>query len=319
MGIPLSTAILLLLIADGYLSTLPTPQWYVPGFDVNLGWWLLNGVLVTIVTLVLSLLTTRELVRFAKGRGYQPFSMLAQIFVAGLVVGPYFAFNADPHLGLQDEGWGMLWLACAVGTAFFIQAVWLKTEKAIGNLATTIFIIFYAGGLAGFMTKMRMEFRGSEGIALLIFTIFVVKMTDTGAFFVGKTFGRHKMIPWLSPKKTWEGFVGGILVATLCSVLLGSYLQSTDLLRELPPGVLGYPWGLVIFGILMGMFSVAGDLSASLLKRDAAVQDSGATLQGLGGVLDVFDSPLIAVPPAWFFWARLVPMLEELGRLFSRG
>ena len=200
---------------------------------------------------------------------------MAQVFVAGLVVGPYVAFNADPNLGLQDEGWGMLWLACAVGTGFLMQALWLKTERAIGNLATTIFIIFYAGGLAGFMTKMRMQFPGAEGIALLIFTIFIVKMTDTGAFFVGKLIGRHKMIPWLSPKKTWEGFVGGIAVAILCSVALGTYLQRAGLIPELPEGPLAYPWGLMIFGALMGVFSVAGDLSASLLKRDAAVSDSG--------------------------------------------
>ena len=67
MAIPLATAILLLLIVDGYLSTLPAPQWHVPWLDINLGRWVLNGVLVTLVTLVLSMMTTRELVRFARG------------------------------------------------------------------------------------------------------------------------------------------------------------------------------------------------------------------------------------------------------------
>jgi phosphatidate cytidylyltransferase len=230
--------------------------------------------------------------------------------VAGLVVGPYFAFNIEPKLGLQDEGWGMLWLACAVGTAFLFQGAWRRTDRAIGNVASTIFIIFYAGGLAGFMTKLRMEFAGPEGVALLVFTIFVVKMTDTGAFFVGSLIGRHKMVPWLSPKKTWEGFAGGVVVATVCSVLVGSWLEWGDLMNPLPAGPLVYPWGFIIFGLLMSICSVAGDLSASLLKRDAEVKDSGAALPGLGGILDIFDSPLLAAPPAWFFWARLVPLLD---------
>ncbi len=309
IGLPLAGFILAVLVLDGFLSTLTPPDWRVWFLDGNPARWLMNGALCTATAFVLTVLTTRELVHFARAQDYQPFAGLAQVFGAGLVIGPFIAFNADPAFGLGDEGWGMLWIACAVGTAFLLQGSWVGTRGAMGNLATTFFITFYAGGMAGFIPKLRMEIGGSTGIALVILSLFVVKMNDTGALFAGMWFGRHKMIPWLSPKKTWEGFVGGICVAILCALLIGSLLEWMGF-HILRPGPLAYPWGLIVFGFVMAIYSVAGDLAASLLKRDAAVKDSGAALPGLGGVLDVFDSPLLAAPPAWFFWTRLVPALD---------
>ena len=89
------------------------------------------------------------------------------------------------------------------------------------------------------------------------------------------------------------------------SVLVGHFLPDsiTSLMSD---GPLAYPWGFVWFGLLMGLLSVAGDLVASLLKRDAAVKDSGEVIPGMGGVLDILDSPLLAAPVAWFFWTRIV-------------
>jgi phosphatidate cytidylyltransferase len=129
-------------------------------------------------------------------------------------------------------------------------------------------------------------------------------MTDTGAYFTGRWLGRHKLIPWLSPNKTWEGLAGGIVVALLCAVGVGYWLHAAQLAPRPPAGPL-IGW-LALFGLLMAGLSVAGDLSASLLKRDAAVKDSGTALPGLGGILDVLDSPLLAAPVAWLFWTRFV-------------
>ncbi len=303
VGLSMATLVLVALCVDGWLSSLSPAPWTIGGVDLMR--FLQRGGIATLLLLGFSVATTHELLGFAKLLGYRPQGTLVHCFSAGLVVGPYVAFNLPQKYALGNEAWGMLWLALALGLTFFLQAVRRGTERTMVNLATSTFIIFYCGGLAGFLTKLRMEVGGPLGIALLVYTILVVKMTDTGAYFTGRLLGRNKMVPWLSPKKTWEGFVGGLVTAIAVAILVGFWLQAAGFRSrddvEFTPSILV----LASFGLLMGLFSVAGDLSASLLKRDAEVKDSG-TLPGLGGVLDVLDSPLMAAPVAWFFWTRLV-------------
>jgi phosphatidate cytidylyltransferase len=300
----LSTIILALLYADGRLSEL------VPHGSASLKTaqdWLRNGAIITIMILLFALLTTRELLRFARATGHSnPFPIVAYVFAAGLVLGPYVNFNLHAGARWSDESWGMMWLALALGMGFYIQATWRRSEHAMVNLASTIFIIFYAGGLAGFMTKLRMEVGGFAGMAVLTLSMIVVKMTDVGAYFVGRLTGRHKLIEWLSPKKTWEGFYGGYAVALACSLILGGWLHYLGII-PLGRTWLGFPGGLIVMGLMLATAAVAGDLFASLLKRDAAMKDSGTGLPGMGGVLDVMDSPLLGAPAAWFFWTRLIP------------
>ena len=304
VGIPLALAIIALMLLDGYLSSRPAPHLPVAALGLNLGAWLTDGALCTLIVLVLTMAATHELVHFARARGHRPFGLTAQVFAAALVIGPYVSYSLSPVTGGYDESLGMLWLAVALGFLFLLQAVTRGTERAMENLAFTIFIIFYAGGLAGFMTKLRMEVGGSTGVAVLLFSVFLVKITDTGAYFTGRAFGRHKMIEWLSPKKTWEGFVGGLLATILCAIAIGHWLHTAGIVR-IEERYLPHPWALVLRGLLLGLFSVAGDLCASLLKRDAEMKDSGQALPGLGGVLDVLGSPLLAAPVAWFFWTRM--------------
>jgi len=291
------------MLIDGWLSRRPPRGWLVAGFDV--GPWLCNGAICTLIVLILTVLAAAELLGFLRQSNCRPNRAVVHLFAAGLVIGPYLSFNLRHEADWYDESWGMLWVSIALGVAFLWQALRRGTENATQNVASAVFIIVYTGGLAGYMTRLRMEIGGYEGVAILLFSMFLVKMTDVGAFFIGRAFGRHRFIPWLSPQKTWEGFLGGVVVAVVCSVALGAYLHYGDIAR-LTDGPLAYPWGMVWFGLLMALFSVAGDLVASLLKRDAAVKDSGKILPGMGGVLDVLDSPLLAAPVAWFFWTRLV-------------
>ena len=104
-------------------------------------------------------------------------------------------------------------------------------------------------------------------------------MTDTGAYFVGRAFGRHKMVPWLSPKKTWEGFAGGLLVTIICALAIGHWLHQAEIVQIQEPYVT-YPWALALLGLLLGLVSAGGDLCASLLKRDAAGQRLRTGLAG---------------------------------------
>ena len=301
----LGLGILVLLVLDGWLATRTVPEATIAG--VNVLAWLCNGAVSTLIVLALSALTVREVTHFVRQAGYRPNRAVVQLFAAGLVIGPYISFNLRQEADWYDESWGMLWVSIALGLAFLLQAVRRGSERAAINVATAVFIIVYTGGLAGYLTRLRMEVGGYEGATLLIFSIFLVKANDIGAFFTGMAFGKHKLIPWLSPQKTWEGFIGGLLVTVILSVALGRLLPES-VRSGMTAGLLAYPWGLLIFGLLMGVLSVAGDLVASLLKRDAAVKDSGELLPGMGGALDVMDSPLLAAPVAWFFWTRVVQL-----------
>lgn len=265
--------------------------------------WLRHGAICAALLSVLVLLAARELVRFARAEGYHPSATLAEAGAVALVLAPYVSFNWSAGHPPADTIILPL-LAILLALAFLRQALLRRTQQAFTNVATTMFIVVYLGGLSHFLCRLRMEVGGKLGVLLLLYSMFIVKMTDTGAYFTGRYLGRHKLIAWLSPGKTWEGLIGGILVALVCAVGIGYWLNrawlSPRLAWEHPLIWLG------LFGLMIAGLSIAGDLCASLLKRDAAVKDSGTALPGLGGVLDVLDSPLLAAPAAWLFWTHLL-------------
>jgi phosphatidate cytidylyltransferase len=122
-------------------------------------------------------------------------------------------------------------------------------------------------------------------------------MCDTGAYFTGRSLGKHKLILWLSPGKTWEGLVGGIALASVFGVL-GVWLGAVSQPK--------YPIALgLATGVVFALLGQAGDLMMSLLKRDAGIKDSGRSLPGFGGILDVLDSPLLVAPFA-YWWLKLL-------------
>lgn len=136
------------------------------------------------------------------------------------------------------------------------------------------------------------------GMAWLLFAVAVTKFTDMGAYAIGVVCGRHKMIPHISPGKTWEGLGGaflGALVAALGSVwLLGSHLP-------------GLTYGhAALLAVVLGAITVVADLAESVLKRCLDVKDSGHFLPGIGGALDLIDSLLFTLPAAWLYFHWLV-------------
>jgi phosphatidate cytidylyltransferase len=136
---------------------------------------------------------------------------------------------------------------------------------------------------------------------LLVGAILTTKACDIGAYFTGMSIGRHKMIPWLSPKKTWEGLAGGIVFASAVGAALAHFSV------HLASAADHYPWWVgAILGALVAVIGQAGDLAESAFKRDAGVKDSGSILPGMGGVLDVLDSPLLAGPVVYWL-LRLAP------------
>jgi phosphatidate cytidylyltransferase len=172
-----------------------------------------------------------------------------------------------------------------------------QSQEAITHMAGTVFAMLYLGGMAWFLMALRVKhsvnpygFRGSTAAIFMI--LLVVKFADIGAFFVGTTFGRHKLIPWLSPKKSWEGFGAGTVTAALVSLACARlWPRELSQLDSAPKAL--------IFGAVVGAVGQMGDLLESLMKRDAEVKDSGQIIPGFGGLLDIIDSPLLAAPVAY--------------------
>ncbi len=138
------------------------------------------------------------------------------------------------------------------------------------------------------------SFDNEFSMLLLLFILFSVWLSDSAAYFIGKNFGRHKLAPRVSPKKTWEGAVAGFVAGATCFVLLSiSYLDGLPLVDAL------------IIAAIIGSVGQIGDLAESQLKRDAGIKDSSALIPGHGGVLDRFDS-LIFIMPAVAFYMLVV-------------
>jgi phosphatidate cytidylyltransferase len=134
------------------------------------------------------------------------------------------------------------------------------------------------------------------GLRALVLFLVAVKGTDVGAYFVGSAIGRHKLVPWLSPSKTWEGLLGGLAFGVGCSVgfvALFAPVFSADTTDDITL------LEAAVFGLVLGAFGQGADLCESAIKRDAGLKDAGRTVPGFGGVLDVIDSCLLSSPVAY--------------------
>lgn len=134
---------------------------------------------------------------------------------------------------------------------------------------------------------------------LLIYLLAVTKFSDVGAYVVGSLFGRHKMIPRISPGKTWEGFAGAILTSLAISVALTHVMGARTQALSLSSSI--------ILGLLLPLVSVVGDLAESVVKRDASIKDSGHSIPGIGGALDLIDSILFTAPVLYFYLQFTAP------------
>ncbi len=175
----------------------------------------------------------------------------------------------------------------------------LSRSNTAGILAisTTLFGLMYVPWLLNFIQKIqffpfRPPFAGM-GKWYVLYFILVTKFSDTGAYAVGSLIGRHKMIPRISPGKTWEGFAGAILVSTAASLvfahIFGDRMAGMNEKHA------------VILGVILSVCAVVGDLIESLFKREAGVKDSGGFFPGIGGILDLLDSLLFNAPIMYLY------------------
>jgi phosphatidate cytidylyltransferase len=176
------------------------------------------------------------------------------------------------------------------------RAIRMQTQDAIVRMAGTVLATLYLGGLGWFLMAIRVkrsmgpqDFHGTTWTILSI--LLMVKFTDIGAYFGGRALGKHKLIPWLSPGKTWEGLFFGLLTAGAVGAACAPWIPHVTWVK-------GF-----VFGVIIGGIGQLGDLLESLMKRDAEVKDSGALVPGFGGILDIIDSPLVAAPFAYLLFS----------------
>jgi len=199
------------------------------------------------------------------------------------------------------KGWEFLFISFALGVLFVLQFSRRESTNAVLAISATMFGLFYIAWFFSFMIKLKIL---PYGTALVGFLLLVTKGADIGAFFVGRRFGRHALIPHISPKKTVEGALGGLAAAVAGALASRLFL----------PDLTAFSWcNLVLLGVVLGGLGLLGDLSESLIKRDCDTKDSGTVLPGVGGVMDVIDSLLFTAPAFYFY------MTYYLSRTFVSG
>ena len=250
------------------------------GLPIVLGLAWVGGWALAAVAVVAALLALHELYRMTRA--------LRPLVLAG------YAGAVAALVGLQAGGieWLGLGFALTVILAFVFAALADTSSSTTAALAVTVFGgLWIVGGLAHLVLirESAVDPSGVERGELAIFTVLIaVFVIDTAAYVVGRLVGRRKLVPRLSPGKTWEGFVGGALggvFATWVANYREGYLDN---------------WEAIVLGLAIVLAATLGDLLESMIKRDVGVKDTGALLAGHGGVLDRIDSLLLAGPVAFY-------------------
>jgi phosphatidate cytidylyltransferase len=198
----------------------------------------------------------------------------------------------------------------------FALAIWKRgpLRAPLTAACVTVAGVLFVGGSLGYLVWLR-EFPGAahwttpssalspawQGAALVGFPLLITWLNDTFAYFAGRALGRHKLMPTVSPGKTVEGSVAGLVAGIATAIMVGRVVLGPQL------GLVASPiiWG--IGGVLVAAAGQVGDLAESLFKREAGVKDSGKLLPGHGGVLDRFDALFFAIPVSYWFlrWVGL--------------
>lgn len=203
----------------------------------------------------------------------------------------YFEFSREAAPGLVNDFENGVLILFVLGLCIR-QFVSRSNTAGILAISTTLFGLMYVAWLLNFIQKINF-FPGVNGRYYVLFFILVTKFSDLGAYVTGSLIGRHKMVPRISPGKTWEGFAGAIVIATAASLAFAYWAG---------PQLTGMsPLHAIILGILLSSTAVMGDLIESLFKREAGVKDSGRLFPGIGGILDLLDSLLFNAPLMYLY------------------
>ncbi|HEU4320708.1 MAG TPA: phosphatidate cytidylyltransferase [Acidimicrobiia bacterium] len=246
-------------------------------FGLFLGSLILGGWWFTVFVILLMIVSVGEFYATLRTRGYRPLALFGLLGVILMGVG---AQMVGP---LAIGGWAA---ATAVATVLFFSLT--PRRNALSNTAVTILGYAWTGMLA-FAILIAL---GPHPVSHIFFLVFVIASNDIGAYFVGRGFGRRRLAPRVSPNKTVEGFIGGLLLGAVVASVLAVF----------PPWEeIGISKGLVT-AVLVGFLAPIGDLAESMVKRSVDVKDMGSVLPGHGGMLDRIDGFLFTVPAVYILF-----------------
>jgi phosphatidate cytidylyltransferase len=244
---------------------------------VMLGSMLLGQYVFGLFYLLLSVLTLREFYGLVKQRGIQPNQTVG--IINGALI--YVAFSANQVLTPATSKYVFV-LALTLSLIFF-QELYKKHDTPFTNISYTFTGIIYT--ILPFTFFHALAYVGGDFNFHVPLAFFIMLWSnDTGAYLSGRFFGRTKLFERHSPKKTWEGFIGGVLIAAVAGYILSNFYHELSWDK----------W--VIMAILIGCFGTLGDLVESMFKRSINIKDSGGILPGHGGLLDRFDGLLLSAP-----------------------
>lgn len=239
-------------------------------------------------------------------RGVPNFKLTALICAVLYFAASFYAFRSYGPEKSYDFELAVLVVFLLV---VFARQMFQRTRdrNPLETMAYTLFGLLYVVWLFNFLTKIvylppRGPLGETTGQYYVLYLLLVTKFSDMGAYIAGSLFGKHKLVPHISPHKSWEGLVGAIVMATAGS--FGLWLLIPERLAVFTAT------DVAILGVLLGGAAVIGDLAESIVKRGADAKDSGGLLPGIGGVLDLIDSVLFTAP-ILFFYMRLVLGLPQ--------
>jgi phosphatidate cytidylyltransferase len=187
-----------------------------------------------------------------------------------------------------EDGIFLFVLGIAVITLFTKRPL-VETLPAAGISSSGLILVAFPLSYA-----IRLHGAGSQGPAILLFAMVIIWVGDTAAYFVGRSFGKYKLAPHLSPKKTWEGTIASFLGSLIVALVFARFMTVP----------LPHLLGMAAVGNVAGQ---VGDLLESAYKRSAGSKDSGSILPGHGGVLDRIDALILAIPVVWYYWILIYP------------
>jgi phosphatidate cytidylyltransferase len=254
---------------------------------------------VLVVVNVISVFALLEFSDLLRQRGFHCFRGYAGAAGAVFLTGVWLAETGRVFAGVSPLVVNLSFSSMIVVGLLVRRLAWPNMRDGLAAMGGTLFALAYVPWLLGFLMGIYFH-SGTNGSWWLLYFILVTKVSDMGAYLVGSLIGRHKMIPRISPGKTWEGVGGAIAISVGTSLVFAHFAQER---------LVGLTFlHALVLGILRGGGAVVGDLVESLMKREAGVKDSGAYFPGIGGVLDLVDSLLFNAPImfAYLVWLTAV-------------